>query len=529
MKNIPHSKRVWNSEEIWQEVIETMPIPSKPLFRDHCFLLDIDKEIAQVGVRSKKILSFVKKRQKELERTLEKVTGEPLKVNFQVSDPVEPHQKLQAHIKRETGSDLTDGQAIALQSIFDFLESTKRTFCLTGFAGTGKTFMTQLVLQYCDEQKLKVALGSPTNKAAKVLSQITGEDAVTIAKMLGIRPKIDKSTGKEIYAQDPEATAVDIEDYDLVILDEASMISSELLEILSQEFTLLGPKFLFLGDPAQLPPVGEKKSVVFDEISEQAHLNEVVRYSGAILNWATALRSQTKVAPVSRFCDSQTLIVKDDADFAETLLSEFTSDGFQADSDYCRVLAWTNASVARWNKRIRQAIFGRKAPRFMPGERLIATGACTRREVNLKNEYVENVILPSSGEVEVLEAHTERGTIEYGNFQADIFDYWVINAQDEDGAIKNFRVLAQEEEERLKGMLKDYASRYEWDNYWGLKKAFHPLHYAYALTVHRSQGSTFQKVFLDLRNLLTNRKTHERNKLLYTAATRGSEQMIVLE
>ena len=110
-----------------------------------------------------------------------------------------------------------------------------------------------------------------------------------------------------------------------------------------------------------------------------------------------------------------------------------------------------------------------------------------------------------------------------------MFDYWVINAQDEDGAIKNFRVLAQKEEDRFKGMLRDYANRYEWDNYWGFKKPFHPLQYAYALTVHRSQGSTFQRVFLDLRNLLRNRKTNERNKLLYTAATRASKQMIVLQ
>ena len=132
----------------------------------------------------------------------------------------------------------------------------------------------------------------------------------------------------------------------------------------------------------------------------------------------------------------------------------------------------------------------------------MATGVCTQRQTDQTGKVTENIILPSSEEIEVVEAHPEKGTVEFGSFQADIFDYWVINAQDSEGTLRQFRILCDSDGDRVNALLRYYAQSKDWDNYWGLKRAFHPLHYAYALTVHRSQGSTFEKVFLDLRNLL---------------------------
>ncbi len=436
--------------------------------------------------------------------------------------------------KKDKKIKLTEGQAIALDAVLKFISNgSDRTFALFGYAGVGKTFLTKLIIDHCYQKDLKVVLAAPTNKAAKVLSQTTGEEAITIAKMLGLRPKIDQTTGKEIYTRDSDAKTINLENYDLVILDETSMIGSELMALLSQQLTLFSAKFLFLGDPAQLPPVGEDKSPVFAQIQQYAKLTEVVRHSGAILNWATALRRERSIAPIRKFTDNQMLLVLKEQEFSELLLDAFTSKDFKKVANYCRILAWTNACVARWNQRIRGAIFGEKALRFMPGERLIATAACTSREKDSKNpashKYTETVILSSSGEVEVIETHPEKRVVEYGLFEKDIFHYWLINAQDEEGALKQFRVLDTTEETRVKQMLQSYAQQKQWDNYWGLKRAFHPLDYAYALTVHRAQGSTFQRVFLDFRNLMMNRKLDERKKLLYTAATRASEQMIVLD
>lgn len=495
----PHQNQL---QKLWDEMLDLLPPPSKPLVKDHTRLIGIRGPIAVVEVRNKHLIPFAKKRQKDLESALSLVLGQEITVRFTIDPTDQPNNILKQRIKKEKGLELTDGQAIALQAILDFLKSHNRTFALSGYAGTGKTFLTQLILDECDRTKKDYLLTAPTNKAARVLAKTTGKDAITIARMLGLRPKIDKTTGKEIFARDPDAPIIKLDNYDLIILDEASMISAELLEMLSQEFTLFGPKFLFLGDTAQLPPVGETRSLAFDKVDEKANLTEVVRYDGAILNWATALRSSTAIAPPRFFADNETLITVSDRAFAEKVIEAFTSTDFTNNTDHCRVLAWTNASVKQWNKKIRKAIFGKKAPRFVAGERLVATGVCTQRQTDQTGKVTENIILPSSEEIEVVEAHPEKGTVEFGSFQADIFDYWVINAQDSEGTLRQFRILCDSDGDRVNALLRYYAQSKDWDNYWGLKRAFHPLHYAYALTVHRSQGSTFEKVFLDLRNLL---------------------------
>lgn len=541
------------TQPIWNQIIGNLSLPSQALFRDHCVLLQVknqgSKTIIVCGTKNESLLSFFYKRLTELQKSVFDVIGKNSEVTFKLIDSATFSEKLnqplvetqcspevlalKSKIKKSKGLELTDGQAIALQSILDFLKTREQwTFNLEGYAGTGKTFLIKLILDYCAKHGLKVILAAPTNKAAKVLSQISNKEAITIAKMLGIRPKIDKKTGKEIYVPDPDAKTPNLENYDLVILDEASMIGSELFKLISKQFTLFGPKFLFLGDPAQLPPVNEKESPVFTQVEAQAKLTKVVRYGGAILNYATALRTEKKFVSVPNYADHKTLKVLDEHQFTQTLLSAFDSKEFLNNSDYCRVLAWTNKRVAQWNQRIRTWIFGNQAPRFVPGERLVATAACTRRVEGVKTIYGDNiqemVILPASSEIFVMEAAQKKGVVEYSPMKGDIFYYWEINAVDEEEKEKTFRVLAISEKERYQGMLKDFYQRRNWDCYWGLKRAFHPLQYAYALTVHRSQGSTFERVFLDLPNLLANYKSQERKQLLYTAATRASEQLVVL-
>lgn len=430
---------------------------------------------------------------------------------------------------KDTNETLTEGQQAALDQIRRFLNANDRAFCLTGFAGTGKTYLTNVILEEAKNLKLKTILASPTNKAAKVLGQVTDQETVTVAQLLGIRPKIDKTTGKEVFTPDYQANRTDLTKVNLVIIDEASMISAELLELLQQEFTLFGPKFLFIGDPAQLPPINEEKSLVFDVVDDSAHLDEVVRYDGSTLNWATALRNQNILVPATEYADGDRLIIKDDRAFSEAVIETFSSNAFEADPDYCRVLAWTNASVDRWNQLIRTALFGKDAPPYVEGERLISVQPCIK-QVTKKGGKVtkEEVILTGSSEVEVIEATPVTKTIEYGNLRTKRFHFWAIKAMDEDGMIKHFRILDESEEERLNSLLNDHAKRKEWRDFWSLKKYFHPLKYSYAMTCHKSQGSTFQTVFLDLKNILLNKKPQERNKLLYTSATRASDHMIVL-
>lgn len=75
-----------SEDEIWAEMLEKLPIPTKPLVKDHCRLLAIEGNLAQVGVRNNKLLGFAKKRQNDIEKALQTVCDRSLKVKFQVSE-----------------------------------------------------------------------------------------------------------------------------------------------------------------------------------------------------------------------------------------------------------------------------------------------------------------------------------------------------------------------------------------------------------------------------------------------------------
>jgi len=79
------SSETWNEQQVWAEMLEKLPIPTKPLVKDHCRLLAIEGNIARVGVRNNKLIGFAKKRQTDIEKALQTVCHQPLKVNFQVS------------------------------------------------------------------------------------------------------------------------------------------------------------------------------------------------------------------------------------------------------------------------------------------------------------------------------------------------------------------------------------------------------------------------------------------------------------
>lgn len=352
--------------------------------------------------------------------------------------------------------------------------------------------------------------------------------------MLGIIPKINPRTGKEEYLPDPKTNPPELENYELVILDESSMISSDLYKLIQQKIseTKSTPKFLFLGDPAQLPPVGEEKSLTFSDINNTAELTEVVRYKGAILKYANDLRkaqqSNLKLPWVQSYSDNKTLITLTRKDFYETVIKHFQSENFNNNPDYCRLLAWTNQYVDNWNHIIRREVLGDEVPPYTVGETLVAKEPCIKQQRNpLSGEMVDVIFLHTSNEIVIESSEQKVEPFNYSRRQHEIFYYWEIKGIDAKGNRNIFKILDQEQQEQYQSILKHFAENKSWKNYWALRKNFHKLQYAYALTVHRSQGSTFNKVFLDLPNLLRNPKPKEKKQLLYTASTRASHQLIV--
>jgi len=97
----------------------------------------------------------------------------------------------------------------------------------------------------------------------------------------------------------------------------------------------------------------------------------------------------------------------------------------------------------------------------------------------------------------------------------------------EDQKIVIVEILHESENERFEKTCGDLAKSKNWKAFWDLKQRFGQLKYSYCLTVHKAQGSTFENVFVDVNNLLTNRTVRERNQLLYVAATRAAKRLFL--
>ena len=192
-----------------------------------------------------------------------------------------------------TDSSLKKSQVNALANIIEFLYSENRFFRLTGYAGTGKSYVACKLMRLLAKLKHEFVAGSPTNKASKSLYNLAKEQNLsvrveTLARLLGQQPVLNEETGKEEFLSDREK---DLKSYDVVLLDEFSMISKSNFTQIQEAIAGGKTKVIFIGDAAQLPPVGESEPCVISYPMDSAELTEVVRYDGAIAHIAEQIRS----------------------------------------------------------------------------------------------------------------------------------------------------------------------------------------------------------------------------------------------
>ena len=155
----------------------------------------------------------------------------------------------------------TSEQYIGLNKIRAWLKNDKTFFTLAGYAGTGKTTIVKKII---DEYRRRLVVSAPTHKAKKVIMKTTKIEGVTLHSILGLRPDVDLD---DFNPNDPKYNPIakpNMGMYRFIIIDEASMINEELYKLVQKEAKKWkGIKILFMGDPAQIPPVGEDESAVF--------------------------------------------------------------------------------------------------------------------------------------------------------------------------------------------------------------------------------------------------------------------------
>ena len=153
-------------------------------------------------------------------------------------------EKLIRNISKNGGIEYSAQQEQAIREA-----ATSGLLLITGGPGTGKTTILNGILELLGQMQLRCLLAAPTGRAAKRLTEVTGEDASTIHRLL--EAGIDQNTGKMVFVRDEDNPLK----CDAVIVDEMSMVDVQLLHALLQAVPH-GKRLILVGDPDQLPPVG---------------------------------------------------------------------------------------------------------------------------------------------------------------------------------------------------------------------------------------------------------------------------------
>ena len=196
--------------------------------------------------------------------------------------------------------ELTASQQKAITKLWQFIHSPNHFFLLAGYAGTGKSTIVFAVIKELVRLGKRVAITAPTNKAVEVVRNIAikqglSVDCLTIHQLMGL--SIVDNRGKRSLEQ---TTPSKVFLYDIIFLDECSMVGKELWNSITNQFLdrnllLSNRKLILMGDPAQLYPVGEGLSPTF-KVKNKVVMKEVVRQTGdsPLLDFVTATRAAIK-------------------------------------------------------------------------------------------------------------------------------------------------------------------------------------------------------------------------------------------
>ena len=381
-----------------------------------------------------------------------------------------PAEELAVPAEAEDGLELAPAQKEAME-----LVATSKVLVLTGGPGTGKTTVTRRILHLLEEGGLKVALCSPTGRAAKRLSEASGREAKTIHRLLGFQP------GERQFKKGYD----DRLEIDALIVDEASMIDVVLLNALLRALPD-HVRLVLVGDIDQLPSVGPGN--VLRDIIDSAEV-PVVRLTQI---FRQAQKSHI-IRNAHRINSGEMPIVENDAAADFYFIQE--GDPERVVELVEELCATRLPSYQGWDRRNDIQVL---APMYR-GE----TGA-----LNL-NQRLQQRLNPHG------QAHSHRGAeFRVGDKVMQVknnYDKGVFNG--DIGTIER-----RDAEKQVLYVRFDYTLEYD-------QVDLDQLTLAYAISIHRSQGSEFPVVVLPL---TTQHYVMLQRNLLYTAITRAKQMIVIV-
>ena len=460
----------------------------------------------------------------------------------------------------------TSDQQSAIKAFSEYIDSDNKVFVLAGYAGTGKTTLMKAMVNYLHFNEdchtpYKTVLMAPTGRAAVILARKTGREAATIHRTIyKIEDGAQEVEGKMKFLlrrnEDSERT--------IYFVDESSMISdipsdNDMFKfgsgcLLQDLLQYCGDrKIVFVGDAAQLPPVGQNTSPALDEdcLTQKYHrkvmsatLREVVRQaadSGVYAN-AMSIRDSIENEAYNEFG----IVGGEDVRLSHNLFEDYTMETESKVSKDSIIVTYSNAKALEYNKRIRSTIFQHTPERLVAGDLLIIS----------RNNYAYNQELFNGTIVSVAacvpDSQLESRKVRFNSREKDGNGKSVVKEIElvfrdvtlevDEAQLLKCKILDSfiTDEEGAPGLDISQALHVDFtirrsdlkigtDEYFDALKKDPWLNavickYGYAITCHKAQGGEWKNVFVDMA-----REQGKRNsdffRWAYTAVTRSNSRL----
>lgn len=464
---------------------------------------------------------------------------------------------------------LTADQQRVFKSLLSFIEDeNKRLFILCGFAGTGKTTMMKALISELNKRGLPYSLHASTGRAAKILSNASGETATTVHSLLYRfsdfnhdleefeRDTIKKENGGQLLLQFEAATVSrdNIDQFKFYIIDEASMVSDsednnptqamfgtgKLLRDLLK-FDAKG-KFIFVGDIAQLPPVKSdfspalspdylsqhySENCYFEELTQivrQSRDNDIIKVANKI-RYLFSNPPQVKWGKFPMRNCMNIRLVNSQIELINRYVDNIKSNGF----NHCIMISRSNNLCNQITKTIRPAL-GINSLSLSVGDLLMVTqnnllsglmnGDMVKvTQVGARSIQADLTFL----QVEVEELFSGK---RYSQLLIEDILYGkqtnLLQAQQQQLFINYFYRMRDKGIKQRSKLFRDGMLSDEYLN--ALRAVF-----GYVITCHKAQGGEWENVYIDIPRNLSFKPTAETYQWLYTAITRTRSTLYIVD
>ena len=436
-------------------------------------------------------------------------------------------------------------------------------YVIEGKAGTGKTTIAKEILKEFEDEQIYVAAVS--HKAKGVIKNSFGEDTrgkkfFSIASLLGMKGINDNNTQTTKFQVGTKVPLLDNPPA-LLVIDEASMITEDVLKkIIDINSSLSRPfQMLFLGDIGQIQPIRDdqsefyrthkdllnKKSDIFNSKHKsklitrvrQGEANPILPYADYF--WENSQKESPEFNPTQHIVRNNQITDKGSLLFsnseAEVLNSVIKAVKNAVDkglTNHVKIVTYHVNEKAELNQKIHEALFGKDSD-YSKGDMLILNSPYDLPDVNATMENSSEIQIKSIQDTDVDEfgvntLYLETNGTAYtrtGDEKKDCV-IQVVSRNDIGLYNKKLNELASYAKRQTNKVLKRQA----WGDFWDYKGRYADVDFGYAITAHKSQGSTYDIVVVDEKDIMgtTATSNQEKSELIYTALTRPRKTAIVI-